>query len=224
MHRACAWTPRGREGGEGEFIESAYACLRYSTRKSDRPEWNEIPLWANTGKVPSILFFSLAQPELAQPPPLSIYTIFVQPESRVIEMASLFPRERNEISSRECSFCTLLPFSHERIDGISFFSGAGSNGFDLISNREGSDSRPSIPPPPPEFIRPKFFRYNSSFFVSSSLFLSLCSQFRRIYLALAHRRARYPFWRVKTLPSRVKLPGDRHLVCSGDARKVVSYL
>lgn len=166
--------------------------------------------------------FFFSRPTRTRPTPSPIYTIFVQPESRVIEMASLFPRERNEISSRECSFCTLLPFSHERIDGISFFSGAGSNGFDLISNREGSDSRPSIPPP--EFIRPKFFRYNFSFFVSSSLFLSLCSQFRRIYLALAHRRARYPFWRVKTLPSRVKLPGDRHLVCSGDARKVVSYL
>lgn len=84
-------------------------------------------------------FFSLAQPEL---PP--IRTIFVQPESRVIEMASLFLRaypERNEISLGECSFCSI---SHvERIDGISFFSGAGSSSFDLISNREGSE-----PPPP----------------------------------------------------------------------------
>lgn len=163
-------------------------------------------------------FFSLAQPEL---PP--ICTIFVQPESRVIEMASLFLRaypERNEISLGECSFCSI---SHvERIDGISFFSGAGSSSFDLISNREGSE-----PPPPPPLspdLRPKFFRYNSFLFVSSSLFLSLCSQFRRIYLALAHRKAKYPFWRVKTLPSRVKLPGGRHLVCSGDARKVVPYL
>lgn len=163
-------------------------------------------------------FFSLAQPEL---PP--IRTIFVQPESRVIEMASLFLRaypERNEISLGECSFCSI---SHvERIDGISFFSGAGSSSFDLISNREGSE-----PPPPPPLspdLRPKFFRYNSFLFVSSSLFLSLCSQFRRIYLALAHRKAKYPFWRVKTLPSRVKLPGGRHLVCSGDARKVVPYL
>lgn len=51
-------------------------------------------------------FFSLAQPEL---PP--ICTIFVQPESRVIEMASLFLRaypERNEISLGECSFCSTL--------------------------------------------------------------------------------------------------------------------
>lgn len=97
--------------------------------------------------------FFFSRPTRTRPTPSPIYTIFVQPESRVIEMASLFPRERNEISSRECSFCTLLPFSHERIDGISFFSGAGSNGFDLISNREGSDSRPSIPPPPPEYAR-----------------------------------------------------------------------
>lgn len=71
VSRVHAWTP-GEKGNSSRVC----VCLpRHSTPESDRPEWNEIPLWLNTGKVPTIsfLFFSFplfhlffSQPTAAQ--------------------------------------------------------------------------------------------------------------------------------------------------------------
>lgn len=52
--RVRAWTP-----GEKENSSRVRVCLPgHSTQKSDRPEWNEISLWTNTGKVPFPPFLS----------------------------------------------------------------------------------------------------------------------------------------------------------------------
>lgn len=129
----CVDTNEGGRGekGEREFIESAYVCLPPGIQLERAIGPNGMKFLCGQTQERSrasfylffFFFFSRPTPNHSPPPsPPSIYTIFVQPELRVIEMAvavALLPKETGR-SHRE-NVPSVLPSIHERIDGISFF-------------------------------------------------------------------------------------------------------